>query len=427
APEVAVLGAGDCVAHCANPAFDASTWEVWAPLLSGARVAVIDSETVLSPTALATALVEARVTALWLTVGLFNEYVDRLGDAFAGLSHLLVGGDALDPRSVARLLDGGRAPARVVNGYGPTETTTFAVVHEITRSDASGRSIPIGRPIANTRVYVLDGEGQPVPVGVSGELHIGGAGVARGYLGREALTAERFVADPFAGEAGARMYRTGDLVRWRADGTLEYLGRNDQQVKIRGFRVELGEIESALSSRPGVRGAVVVVHADPALGKRLVAYVASDASGADALRRDLSERLPAYMVPSSIMVLPALPLTANGKVDRQRLPAPEAAVAAVHEVPQTPTEHRLAAIWGGLLGLEPVPANVGFFEMGGHSLLATRVASAVRDEFGCQLKVKDMFEHQTVASLAAFIDAMSTHAQADAAPAGDEVLEEMEW
>ncbi len=430
----APLTPADCVGHCANPAFDASTWEVWGALLNGAKLRIVPHAVVLDPAALCATLVDGGVTALWLTVGLFNEYVDQLGPAFARLTHLLIGGDALDPRTVAKLLASPQRPRHLVNGYGPTETTTFAVTHAIEAADAA-RSIPIGRPIANTTVHVLDPHGAHVPIGVRGELYIGGPGVARGYLNQPALSAERFVADPYADDADARLYRTGDLVRWLEDGTLEYLGRNDQQVKLRGFRIELGEIEVRLAGCAGVRDAVVVVHTDAAGDKRLVAYVTaqSDATLAPAsLRTQLAKQLPDYMVPAALVVLAALPLTPNGKVDRRALPAPEPeALARTHVPPSTPTELRLAAIWCDLLKLERVSVDAHFFELGGHSLLATRVVSAVLNEFGVVLKIKDLFAHSTIAELGRLIDALAALAAEPSPPQrGDEgaaELEVMEW
>ncbi|HET8799342.1 MAG TPA: amino acid adenylation domain-containing protein, partial [Thermoanaerobaculia bacterium] len=266
-------GRGDCIAHCANPAFDAATWEIWGALLNGARVLVVPPQVVMEPARLNAALHEGGVTALWMTVGLFNQYVDQLPDAFRQLRFLLVGGDALDPRTIRQLLNSANRPEHVVNGYGPTETTTFAITHDIRDVAADARSIPLGRPIANTQIYIVDRRGEPVPVGVAGEICIGGDGVARGYLNRPELTAERFVRDPFAEDPDARMYKTGDRGRWLADGTIEFLGRTDFQVKIRGFRVELGEIETRLGQCAGVRDAVVLAREDVPGDKRLVAYL----------------------------------------------------------------------------------------------------------------------------------------------------------
>ncbi|MEQ1514840.1 MAG: amino acid adenylation domain-containing protein, partial [Lysobacteraceae bacterium] len=254
----APVGPGDCVAQCANPAFDASTWELWAALLNGARAHVVPSQAVLDPDALCCALIDGEVNALWLTVGLFNEYAPILAPAFDRLRYLLIGGDVVDPRSVARALARSQRPQRLINGYGPTETTTFAATYTIDPTADYARGIPIGRPIANTQIYLLDRYSEPVPIGATGELHIGGDGVARGYLNRPELTAERFLRDPFSADPAARMYKTGDLGRWMADGNIEYLGRNDFQVKIRGFRIELGEIEAALAACEGVREAVVI-------------------------------------------------------------------------------------------------------------------------------------------------------------------------
>ena len=409
----APIGADDCVAHCSNPAFDASTWELWAPLLNGARVRVIAQDTVLDPVALNRALIDGGVTALWLTVGLFNEYLDTLAPAFAGLEHLLIGGDALDPRKVAQALGNPSRPKRLVNGYGPTETTTFAITHDIVSVAADLRSIPLGAPIANTRIYLLDAQGRPVPAGVTGEIHIGGDGVARGYLNRPELTAERFLQDPFCGADDARMYRTGDLGRWRPDGTVEFLGRNDFQVKIRGFRIELGEIEARLSACDGVRDAVVLARGEVSGEKRLVAYWISgdrvqdeapdEALDSAALRRQLQQQLPDYMVPSAFVRVEAWPLTANGKLDRSALPDPDgdAYASRAYMAPEGPVEDTVASIWLELLPVERVGRHDNFFELGGHSLLAVQMASRVRRMLGVELPLRAMFEAPTLAQLAA--------------------------
>ena len=278
--------AGDRVAFAANPAFDASTLEVWAPLLNGGAVVVIDQPTLLDPARFAQELRDQSVNVLWLTVGLFNQYERQLGEVLRQLRYLIIGGDALDPRVVARVLEE-HPPQHLLNGYGPTETTTFALTHEVRQVARDATSIPLGRPIGNTSVYVLDGQGQPTPVGVAGEIHIGGDGVALGYLNQPQLTAERFIADPFSAEADARMYKTGDLGRWLADGTIEYLGRNDFQVKIRGFRIELGEIEAKLAQRADE--VVVLAREDSPGDKRLVAYVTGQAPEPQALRQALSD------------------------------------------------------------------------------------------------------------------------------------------
>nr|UTQ11570.1 NRPS [Chromobacterium vaccinii]UTQ11571.1 NRPS [Chromobacterium vaccinii] len=390
----------DRVAFAANPAFDASTLEVWAPLLNGGCVVVVDQATLLEPQRFAAALQQQRVSVLWLTAGLFSQYADALQEAFGGLRYLIVGGDAVDADVVERVLRAG-GPAHLLNGYGPTETTTFATTFRVTLADLGANGIPIGRPIANTRIYLLDAQGQPAPVGAVGEIHIGGDGVARGYLNRPELTAERFLRDPFAAEAGARMYKTGDLGRYRADGNIEYLGRNDDQVKLRGFRIELGEIETQLRRCDGVKEAAVLAREDQPGDKRLVAYYSGEAE-AEALREALRSRLPDYMAPAAYVRLEGLPLTANGKLDRKGLPAPEASSYGVraYEAPQDGTEAALAEIWRELLGVERVGRHDHFFELGGHSLLAVRLVERMR-QAGLAADVKTLFNEPTLAALAA--------------------------
>ena len=300
------------------------------------------------------------------------------------------------------------APRHFLNGYGPTETTTFAVVHRVDGVSPDARSIPIGRPIGNTQIYILDEHLQPVPLGVTGELYIGGAGVARGYLNRPELTAERFITDPFGGEPGGRLYRTGDLGRYRMDGTIEYMGRNDFQVKIRGFRVELGEIESRLRGCAGVRDAVVLAREDVPGDKRLVAYVVPEAGvdlSASALRDQLSSGLADYMVPGAFVSLEALPLTPNGKLDRRALPAPDASAVASrgYEAPIGEVEHAIASIWRELLGLERVGRHDHFFELGGHSLLAVQVVARVQETFNIKISLMDMFESNSIVDLAKLV------------------------
>ncbi|WP_420018515.1 amino acid adenylation domain-containing protein [Xanthomonas bundabergensis] len=412
----APLGADDCVGHCANPAFDASTWEIWGALLNGARLLVVPQSVVLDPQALNHALVEGKATALWMTAGLFNEYVNILGLAFAGLKYLLVGGDVLDPRSVARVLNGALPPRHLLNGYGPTETTTFATTFQIESLPDATRSIPIGRPIANTQVYVLGQHGEPAPVGVAGEIHIAGPGVARGYLNLPELTAQRFLADPFAADPDARMYRTGDLGRWLPDGTLEYLGRNDLQVKIRGFRIELGEIEARLAACAGVHKAVVIAREDTSGDRRLLAYVVPQPGtelSAAALRVSLSLALPDYMVPSAFVTLEALPLTPNGKLDRQALPAPDQAAVAsrAYEAPVGEVEQAIAAIWQDLLGLARVGRHDHFFELGGHSLLAVRLVTHLRVALGVDVALREVFAQPTLAMLARTVSSAAASSQ----------------
>ncbi|MCC7247705.1 MAG: amino acid adenylation domain-containing protein, partial [Lysobacter sp.] len=403
----APLGADDCIAHLANPAFAASTWELWGALLCGARVSVIPPDVVFDSAQLNRAMIETGVTAIFMTVGLFNEYLDALAPSFSRMKYVLVGGDALDPRKVAQALATELRPERLFNAYGPTETTTFAVTHHIERMADGARSIPIGRPIANTTVYILDARLQPVPVGASGELYIGGDGVARGYLNRPELTAERFLRDPFAEEADARMYKTGDLCRWLPDGTLDFLGRNDFQVKIRGFRIELGEIEARLAVCEGVREAVVLARSDTPGEKQLVAYYQSETVlPVESLREALAACLPGYMVPSAYVRMHAWPLTSNGKLDRRALPAPDSDAYArrEYEAPQGEIETALAAIWQSILRIDRVGRRDHFFDLGGHSLLAVQMVSRVRQTLGVELTQRDLFDAPVLAQLAENID-----------------------
>ncbi|HVU25270.1 MAG TPA: amino acid adenylation domain-containing protein [Opitutus sp.] len=409
--DFASLGAGEIFLQFAPIAFDASTLEIWGPLLNGGRLVVMPAGT---PTldALGRAIREEKITTLWLTAGLFSAMVDEQLDDLRGVRQLLAGGDVLPLPQATRFV---RAvpDCRLINGYGPTENTTFTCCHTVTAADLAGASVPIGRPIANTQVHVLDAALQPVPIGVPGELFAGGDGLARGYVGRPDLTLEKFCPNPFG---PGRLYRTGDRVRWRADGTIEFLGRLDQQVKIRGYRIEPGEAEAALLAEPGVKAAAVVVR--EARGrKRLVGYAVGEAS-AERLRAGLQMRLPDYLVPSVIVKLDALPLNANGKVDRAALPEPEVAATAIPEGSaelRTDAEREIAAIWCGVLGLERVGREDNYFASGGDSIGAIQVASRLK-RAGWKVEVRDLFQFPTVAELA-------THLRrAEAAAAPEEVL-----
>ncbi|MER8563777.1 amino acid adenylation domain-containing protein, partial [Mesorhizobium sp. M1204] len=407
----AQFSSSDRVAWVGNPAFDASTFEVWAPLLNGGCIIALDATTVINPSNFAKSLEQQRVTTLFLTTALFNQYTSSIAPTLAQLKYLLCGGEVSDVPSFLRLLRE-EGPVRLIHCYGPTETTTFATVCEIAQSVGGLASIPIGRPIANTRVYLLDGHGGPVPFGAVGELYVGGAGVARGYLNRPDLTAERFIASPFV--EGDRLYKTGDLARYLPDGNLEFLGRNDDQVKIRGFRIEPGEIAARLCEHAWVREAVVVARQDRAGDKHLVAYVVcgpeagSDEDGggalAGALRAHVSGRLPDYMVPSAFVRLEALPLTVNGKLDRKALPAPEdeAYARAAYEAPRGAVETALAQIWAELLGVERVGRHDNFFELGGHSLLAVQLLSRALD-LGLDFSAADLFQAPVLKELASKI------------------------
>ncbi len=409
--DYAPLAAADRVAQLANTAFDATTWEIWGALVNGGTLVLIERDLALSPRQLAAHLAEQQVTALFLTTALFNQVAREEPAAFNPLSWLLFGGEAVDPQLVRRVLEAG-GPARLLHVYGPTENTTFSTWHPVVAVPAGATTVAIGGPIANSTVHVLDRGGWPAPAGVPGELFVGGDGLARGYLGRPELTAERFVPSPF-GTPGARLYRTGDLVRFSVTGTpgaIEFLGRIDAQVKIRGFRIEPGEIEAALATHPEVEQAAVLVRQESG-EKRLIAYVAARPGGdplaVPELRAFLRERLPEYMVPAGFLVLDMLPLNPNGKVDRRALPAFEiAAEPRSLTAPRTPAEEVMAGIWAEVLGIEVARIDLhdGFFELGGHSLLATRLISRVREAFGVELPVKAVFEAPTVAGLAALAD-----------------------
>ena len=396
----------DVVLQIAPTSFDAATLELWMPLLNGARLALYPPESP-SVDGIERAVRRHGITILWLTAGLFHLVVDEKIQALRGVRHIQAGGDVVSPAHARRVLDELPGTA-LTHCYGPTENTTFTACHRVSTLAEGAATIPIGRPIANTRVYVLDERLRPVPVGVAGELFTGGAGLALGYLNRPELTAEKFVADPFT--PGERLYRTGDRVRWKADGTLEFLGRIDTQVKIRGFRVEPGEVEAVLRAHPAVRDASVVVRQDAPGDKRLVAYAVveteSEADG-DALRVFLKERLPEYMVPAAVVrMTEPLPLTPNGKVDRRALPAPETAAAAEgHVAPRTATEEALAGLWAEVLGAPRVGAHDDFFALGGHSLRATQLVSRIRAVFGVELPVRALFEAPTLAALAPRVDA----------------------
>jgi nonribosomal peptide synthetase DhbF len=326
----------------------------------------------------------------------------------ASLRAVMCSGEALSPAVVHEFA--GRLPSRLNNLYGPTEASVDVTYWECS---AGPETVPIGRPIWNTRVYVLDAELQAVPIGVSGELYLGGVGLARGYLGRAGLTGERFIPDPFG--SGDRLYRSGDLGRWRSDGELEHLGRIDHQVKLRGYRIELGEIEAALRNQPSITDAVVVAREDAPGDKRLVAYVVSKSGKApesSELRAHLTKSLPEYMVPSAFVVLDALPLTPNGKVDRKALPAADAQPNVTEYVaPRTSTEQLLVEIWQDLLKLERIGIHDNFFALGGHSLLATRVMARLRERVKLELPLRALFRAPTVGALGERIDNLRWAAQ----------------
>jgi amino acid adenylation domain-containing protein len=403
--DYAAFGPAEVVLQFAPIAFDASTFEVWGSLLNGARLVLMPpgAQTLAE---LGQTLQAHGVTTLWLTAGLFHLMMDEHADDLRGVRQLLAGGDVLSPAHVQKFLHAADPGGTLINGYGPTENTTFTCCHPMRAGTQLDRTVPIGRPVAQTQVYVLDADLQPVPVGVTGELYAGGDGLARAYVNRPELTAERFIPHPFSAEPGQRLYRTGDLARYRPDGTLEFLGRRDGQVKVRGFRIELGEVEAALTRHEGVGECVVVARAEEG-DKHLVGYVVA-AAGAHApsdgaLRVHLKELLPDYMIPTSFVCLDALPLTPNGKVDRNALPAPDQtrpASGAEFVAPRTPVEELLAALWCQVLRVERVGIEDNFFEAGGHSLLATQLMARVSAAFRVELPLRTLFESPTVAGLA---------------------------
>jgi amino acid adenylation domain-containing protein len=395
------MGPDEVFLQLAPASFDASTLEIWGPLLNGGRLVIFPPHPP-SLEELGDVLARFGVTTLWLTAGLFHQMVDGNLRGLASLRQLLAGGDALAAERVARVLDA-LPGVRLVNGYGPTEGTTFTCCWPAVPGGLRGASVPLGRPIANSEVHLLDRSGQPAPIGVPGELWIGGDGLARGYVARPDQTADRFRPHPF-GPPGARLYRTGDLARYRPDGLIEFLGRTDHQVKIRGFRVEPGEIEAVLCEHPAVRQAAVVARGTTD-DRRLVAYVVREEGAEIANLRDhLRRRLPEFMIPAAFVELAAFPLTLNGKLDRRALPEPDRRTEDEGSAaPRTPVEELLATLFADLLGIEGIGIQDDFFLQGGHSLLATRVVSRVREVFGVEIPLVRFFESPTVAGLAAVI------------------------
>ncbi|MEU9447536.1 amino acid adenylation domain-containing protein [Streptomyces sp. NPDC048277] len=392
--------------------FDASTYELWVPLLSGGQV-VVAPPGQLDTATLARLVTEHGVTSLFITTSLFNLVVEECPEALSGVREVWTGGEAASVTAFRRAQDA--APGTVLtNVYGPTETTTFATRHRLTPPARVDGPLPIGGPMDNTRLYILDDTLRQVPVGVQGELFIGGSGLARGYLDRPALTAERFLPDPF-GAPGARMYRTGDLARWRPDGVVEYLGRADDQVKIHGFRIELGEIDAVLARVPGVARSAVVVREEGPGERRLVGYAVPEPGVEcvpDVVREALAVTLPEYMVPA-VVVVDDLPLTPNGKLDQRALPAPADGAPRDYTAPATPTEETVAAVWTEVLGAERVGRDDDFFALGGHSLRATRAVSRLSGRLGTEIPLRTLFEHPVLHRFAAAVDTRTAPAAAD--------------
>jgi amino acid adenylation domain-containing protein len=385
--------------HAAPVAFDASTFEIWGALLTGGRV-VIHRERLPTASGLAATIHDRGVTTAWLTAGLYNAVIDEAPEALAPLSQLLIGGEALSVAHVKRGLE--LLPnTTIINGYGPTECTTFTTTLTIPRPlPAEWTAIPIGKPIRDTTCFVLDGNREPVAVGDIGELYVGGAGVARGYLAREDLTKERFISHELA--QGGRLYRTGDLVRYRADGVIEYVGRTDNQIKIRGFRIELSEIESVLSQHPALSRVVVSVYEPRPSDKRIIAHYSvrtGETADVNELKSFCARTLPEYMVPSAVMQVKEFPLTSNGKVDLRALPLPEAKLATQTQ-PTSEREKQIAAVLAEVLGLPAIGNDDHFFDLGGSSLLALRAIARLESRFGLRFSVTDLFDRPTPRQLA---------------------------
>ncbi len=406
------LGPSDRVLQFASLSFDASLEQILPALAVGARL-VLRGDEVPSPAAFDRMVVDGGLTVVNVPPAFWRQWVREAARVeepdYGHLRLVIVGGDAMPADEVATWFASPLGGVRLLNAYGPTETTITATTCQVEPADAVGGLVPIGRPLPNRRAYVLDRRGEPVPIGVLGELYLGGDGLAEGYLNRPEVTEERFVPDPF-GEPGERLYRTGDLARYLPDGRLAFAGRADQQVKVRGFRIELGEIETALSEHPAVREAAVAALDRGRDDVRLVAYVVGRGNGhattGEELRAFLGTRLPDYMVPPLFVPLETLPRTAGGKVDRRALPAPDAdavSARADYVAPRSEVEEELARLWGEVLGVERVGIHDGFFALGGHSLLATQLVSRVRDAFGVELPLRRLFETPTVAALGVLI------------------------
>ncbi|MGA8942615.1 MAG: amino acid adenylation domain-containing protein [Thermoactinomyces sp.] len=381
-------------------AFDISALEIFLPLISGACCIIAPKEAVQDLRALTRMMTQHRITVMQATPTLWHALAASCPDKLKGL-RVLVGGEALPGSLATALYDSG---CEVTNLYGPTETTIWST--SVTLDSGKTDMPPIGRPIGNTQVYVLDASLQPVPPGVAGDLYIAGTGLARGYLGRPGLTAERFVANPY-GPEGSRMYRTGDIARWTSDGFLEYISRTDHQIKIRGFRIELGEIEAVLAKHPDVRQVAVVAREDEPGDKRIVAYIVPDSKenfDSNLLRQFVEGSLPDYMVPSAFVEVDSLPLTPNGKLDRKALPAPDFSASVTNRAPRTPQEEILCDLFAEILRLPRIGIDDSFFELGGHSLLAANLMIRIRDVLGVELGIGKLFESPTVASLAKQLD-----------------------
>ncbi|HET9278299.1 MAG TPA: non-ribosomal peptide synthetase, partial [Flavitalea sp.] len=393
----------DAILSTGSFSFDATTIEYWGMLLNGGRLVLSTENTLLNSGLLKEEITQREVTKMWFTSSWFNQLVETDISIFERLETILVGGEKLSEQHIAQVRQ--RYPSmEIINGYGPTENTTFSLTYSIKEKEFP-RAIPIGRPLSNRSAYILNGQYQPVPVGVAGEICLGGAGLSRGYFKREELTREKFIANPF--EEGTRLYRTGDLGRWLPDGNIEYLGRLDDQVKIRGFRIELGEIESVVGQTGLVKQVVVVVKEDREKNKRLVAYIVSEETfEREQMIKTLKDKLPEYMIPTQWIELDQLPLTPNGKVDKRALPEPGLGESSEtrYVAPRTELEVKLVALWQDLLKVEKVGIEDNFFELGGHSLLAMRMVSYIERNLLISIPIQVLFKFTCISDLSKYLD-----------------------
>ncbi len=393
----------DRILQTGSMVFDASTFEVWGALLNGLELYLAKNETIILPELLEEFVIKNSITILWLTSELFNQIAEENINIFKELRYLLVGGDVLSPKYISLARKECRN-LKIINGYGPTENTTFSTTYLIKKEYSS--NISIGKPITNSKVYIVDKNYKLSPIGVYGELCVSGDGLARGYLNRPELTAEKFVDNPF--EFGTKMYRTGDLARWLPDGNIEFLGRIDNQVKIRGFRIELGEIENRLLQHEGVKEAVVLVNENKDSEKYICAYVISGKNLEELdLKNYLKEMLPEYMIPAYFVQLESMPVTINGKLDRRALPEPRLDVTLTeYEAPRNEIEEILAKIWSEVLGVENIGIDDNFFELGGHSLKATVLMSKIHKELNKEVPLKELFKTPTIKELSKYIESI---------------------
>ena len=400
------LSAKDRIAQASNASFDAATFEIWGALLNGACAIGIEKEVALSPSDFVSTLRDEKITTLFLTTALFNQLAREVPGAFSSLTNVLFGGEAVDPKWVRAVIETD-APKRLLHVYGPTENTTFSTWYLVKEVKDDG-VVPIGKPIANSTLFILGPEMQPVPVGVPGEIYVGGDGLAHGYWQRPELTLEKFVEHPCSTVAGAKLYRTGDLGRYDEGGNVEFIGRVDHQIKLRGFRIELGEIDALLGRHPQISNSVTMLREDVPGDKRLVAYVIGK-NGDPSIRElktYLKQQLPEYMVPSAFVVMKEFPLTPNEKVDRKALPAPEQNRPALDRTflaPRDATEQQLTKIWEKVLGVQPIGVADNFFDLGGHSLLAVRVFSQIEKTLGKKLPLATLFRAPTIEEIARVI------------------------